>query len=141
MSQTPHACGPLLTASEVVASPRDKAQLGAATGALAVDMESAWVGDVCWRHATPFLAVRAVVDGVGDTLPPVRGRMAADDGGRFRRVAPLVVRPWLLPRLLRLARAASLARASLTAFVAAFAAGWASCAREREHSVSGGRSR
>ena len=139
--QAPHACGLLLTATEVVASPEGKAALGAATGALAVDMESAWVGGVCRRHDTPFLAVRAVVDSVGDALPAVLARTPADDAGLSRRMWPHVARPWLLPRLLRLARAAARARASLTAFVDAFAAGWASGAPERAQAVHGGRSR
>ena len=138
---TPHACGPLLTATKVVASPEGKAALGAATGALAVDMESAWVAGVCRRHDVPFLAVRAVVDGVGDALPAVLARTPAEDVGRSHRVWPLLARPWLLPRLLRLARAAARARASLTAFVDAFAAGWAAGAPERAHAAHGGRSR
>lgn len=135
--QSPHVCGRLVTAPEVVAAPADKARLGAETGALAVDMESAWVGSVCRRHGTPFLAVRAVVDAAGDTLPPVLADVAAGDS--WWGMAPLLARPWLLPRLLRLARAAAAARASLTAFVETFAAAWAACAREPECAVPGGR--
>ena len=138
--QAPHVCGRLLTATEVVASPGDKARLGAETAALAVDMESAWVGEVCRQHDTPFLAARAVVDAAGDALPLFLGGVTAG-GSEWRRMAPLLARPWLLPRLLRLARAAARARASITAFVAAFAAAWASCAREREHAVPGGQPR
>ena len=133
----PHFRGPLLTATEIVATPADKARLAAATGALAVDMESAWVGGVCERHGTPFLAVRAVVDAAEDALPPVLVDVAA--GGRWQRVARLLARPWVLPRLLPLARAAASARASLAAFVAAFAPAWAACARESERAVPGGR--
>ena len=136
---SPHFWGPLLTASGVVASPGDKARLGAETGALAVDMESAWVGRVCQQYETPFIAVGAVVDGVGDALPPYLVDVAAEGSGRWRRMAPLLARPWLLPRLLRLARAAASARASLTAFVAAFAAVWTAYAREPECAVPGGR--
>ena len=134
----PHFWGPLLTVSAVVASPGDKARLGAETGALAVDMESAWVGRVCQQHETPFIAVRAVVDRVQDALSPLLVDVAAGDAG-WRRMAPLLARPWLLPRLLRLARAAARARASLTTFVAAFAAVWTAYAREPECAVPGGR--
>ena len=137
-AQTPHACGSLLTAAEVIASPDDKAALGAATGALAVDMESAWIGGVCRRHDTPFLTVRAIVDTADETLPPFLGGLAAGHIG-LRRMTPLLVQPWLLPRLLRLARNAARARTSLTAFVSAFATVWASHAPEQAHAVHGGR--
>ena len=138
--RTPHSWGHLLTASEVVTSPGDKARLGDQTGALAVDMESAWVGRVCQQHETPFLAVRAVVDAAGDALPPILVDVTAGDSG-LRRVASLLARPWLFPRLLRLARAAARARASLTDFVAAFSAVWAAYARQPESAALGGQPR
>ena len=137
--QTPHAWGALLTASRIVASPGDKARLGAETGALAVDMESAWVGMVCNQHETPFLAVRAVVDVVEDALPSILVDVTAGDSGQWWRMASLLARPWLFPRLLRLARASARARASLTDFVAAFAAVWAACEREPASAALEGR--
>ena len=138
--QTSHAWGALLTASEVVASPGDKARLGAETGALAVDMESAWVGRVSEQHGTPWLAVRAVVDGVEDALPSILVDVTAEASG-LRRMASLLARPWLLPRLLRLARASARARTSLSDFVAAFSAVRAACAQERESAVVRGQLR
>ena len=138
--QTSHAWGALLTASEVVAASGDKARLGAQTGALAVDMESAWVGRVCEQHGTPWLAVRAVVDGVENALPSILADVTAGASG-LRRTASLLARPWLLPRLLRLARASARARASLTDFVVAFSAVWTACAQDRESAVVRGQPR
>ncbi len=133
-----HSWGLLMTESEVVASPADKARLGAATGALAVDMESGGVGDVCRRYGTPFLAARAVVDAVGDELPHFFVDITSGSFGPWR-MARLLAQPWHYPRLLRLGRAAALARASLTAFVEAFAAVWATSAREPEGALPVGR--
>ena len=133
-AQRPFFRGALLTVSRVISSRMDKARLAEETGALAVDMESAWVARVCRRHETPFLAVRAVVDAAGDALPSVIADVAAIGAGSGRRRARLLTRPWLIPRLLRLALASARARANLTAFVAAFAT---ACAGEPEPSTLG----
>jgi adenosylhomocysteine nucleosidase len=61
--------GRLVTTDEIVRSPRDKRALGESHDALAVDLESFAVAEVCLRRQTPFLAVRVVSDAVDDRLP------------------------------------------------------------------------
>lgn len=61
--------GRLLTADRVVRSPDDKAALGRTRGAIAVDMETYAVVEVCRRRDVRVLAVRAVTDAVDDELP------------------------------------------------------------------------
>lgn len=46
-----------------------KATLARATGAVAVDMETAAIADACTRARVPLLAVRAISDRAGDPLP------------------------------------------------------------------------
>jgi adenosylhomocysteine nucleosidase len=61
--------GRLVTSDEIVHRPRDKRALGESHDALAVDLESFAVAEVCRRLQTPFLAVRVVSDAVDDRLP------------------------------------------------------------------------
>lgn len=61
--------GRLLTADRVVRSPDEKAALGKTHGAIAVDMETYAVVEVCRRRDVRVLAVRAVTDAVDDELP------------------------------------------------------------------------
>jgi adenosylhomocysteine nucleosidase len=87
--------GRLLTVDEIVRLPHEKRALGEKHGALAVDMESCAVAEVCRRHRVRFLAVRIISDAVDDELPPdVRGlvkqttrtaRLGAAVGAVFRR--------------------------------------------------------
>jgi adenosylhomocysteine nucleosidase len=63
-------CGDLLTVPEALESPAAKRAAAAATNAVAVDMESAGVAAAAARARVPFVAVRVVVDGLDDALPP-----------------------------------------------------------------------
>jgi adenosylhomocysteine nucleosidase len=70
LRQTPGLhVGPLLSAVEVVREPEQKAALGREHGALAVDLESFAVGEVCSRRAARLLAVRVVSDPVDERMP------------------------------------------------------------------------
>ena len=62
--------GDLLTAPAALESPAAKRAAAAATHAVAVDMESAAVAAVAARARVPFVALRVVVDGLDDALPP-----------------------------------------------------------------------
>jgi adenosylhomocysteine nucleosidase len=62
--------GRLLTGDRVVRLPEDKRTLGRTHQALAVDMETCAVAEVCRDRHSPFLAVRVITDAVDDTLPP-----------------------------------------------------------------------
>ena len=62
--------GRLLTVDRVVRRPGEKRSLGEKHQALAVDMESYAVAEVCRRRRVRFLAVRIISDAVDDELPP-----------------------------------------------------------------------
>ena len=82
-----------------------KAALYRDTGALAVDMESHVLARAARAVGVPFMALRAVADPAGRSVP----RSALVGLGPDGRVRPLAVlarlasRPWELPRLARLA--------------------------------------
>lgn len=91
--------GRLLTADRIVRLPEEKRSLGRQHDALAVDMETFAVAEVCRERAIPFLAVRVIHDAVDDELPPdvehllsqktVPGRLGAVAGALWRRPASL----------------------------------------------------
>ena len=66
--QIPCHKGDVLTVPEVL-GPMLKKWVGARSPVKAVDMESYWIGEAAMANSVPFLAVRAVSDEVGDTLP------------------------------------------------------------------------
>ena len=74
--------GRLLTNAVAIEDVAAKAAAFAETGAVAVDMESAGVAQIAASKRLPFVAVRAIVDTAGDTLP--RAVMAAGTEGRVR---------------------------------------------------------
>ncbi len=79
-------------------------------------MESLAVGQVATLHRLPFLAVRAIVDTAGDSLP--RAIVAASLGGSLRRwrlILGLAAAPAEVAQLVALARRYRAARRSLTA--------------------------
>jgi adenosylhomocysteine nucleosidase len=61
--------GPVVTVDKIIAKSNDKQSLGAATGALACEMESSGVAEVCFRRGVQFLVLRAVSDPVSEDLP------------------------------------------------------------------------
>jgi adenosylhomocysteine nucleosidase len=68
--------GRLLTVDHIVRLPEEKRALGEQHEALAVDMESWAVGEVCRQAKTRFMAVRIVSDAVDDELPAEIERLA-----------------------------------------------------------------
>lgn len=85
-------------------APEAKCRLGCKTGAVAADMESGAIARCAARYRLEFLAVRAIVDGAGDALPPAA--LAALDGPRiavFPVLRALAKSPADLPPLLKLA--------------------------------------
>lgn len=97
--------GDVLTVSAALGSPQAKAAAAAASGAVAVDMESAAIAAVAAAARVPFVALRVVVDGLGDALP---GDAEAwiDERGNRRLGAALraVVKPAEWRALLTLAQ-------------------------------------
>lgn len=106
--------GRLFSASDVVATPAAKAELARLTGAVAVDMESAGVAAAAAEAGLPCVALRAVADGLEDTLPEnVASLVGADGRTRLPAVAAFVVSPRRLRLLLGLAARSRDARAEL----------------------------
>jgi adenosylhomocysteine nucleosidase len=89
--------GRLLTLDRIVRTSEEKRLLGEKHRALAVDMESFAVADVCRERNVPFLVVRAISDAVTDELPKdighllsrktFAGQLGAAVGSVFRRPA------------------------------------------------------
>ena len=101
----PATGGRLLTSTHVIGSTADKAKAFRATGAAAVDMESAAVAEVARAHGLPFLVVRAIVDTAMDPLPGAALGAAGSTHVRLARLLGALARtPGDLPELIRLMR-------------------------------------
>jgi adenosylhomocysteine nucleosidase len=61
--------GPLLTLDRIVRTAAEKKSLGEKHGAIAVDMESLAVAQLCQQEKQRFLAIRAITDALDDELP------------------------------------------------------------------------
>jgi adenosylhomocysteine nucleosidase len=62
--------GRLLTVDRILRDPQEKNALGQQHGAVACDMESFAVAEVCRQAGVPWLSVRIISDTVDDLLPP-----------------------------------------------------------------------
>jgi adenosylhomocysteine nucleosidase len=97
--------GKLLSVDRIVRQPAEKQALGQTHGAMAVDMESFAVADVCRREKTRFLTVRIISDAVTDELPREIQRLARQKTPAARWGAALgaiVNRPGSLKDMLQL---------------------------------------
>ena len=113
--------GRLLTVDRLIREPAEKQALGQQHQALAVDMESWAVGEVCRQDKVRFLAVRVISDAVQDALPEdldrlvmqqsTAGRLGAAAGTLFRR-------PSSIKDMLRLKEEALVASDRLAKFLA-----------------------
>lgn len=104
LGDLPSVGAPLIGAARVIMTAEGKRRLFEDTGAVAVDMESHAIAEVCAQAGIPFLVVRAVSDPADGEIP----RSALKGVGRDGRdqilpvVRSLLKRPWELPGLLRL---------------------------------------
>jgi len=127
--------GTLLTSAVAIQDVAAKAAAFGETGAVAVDMESTGVAEAAALNKLPFVAVRAIVDTAGDTLPlavmaagtegPVRlTRLILGIASSPREIAPLL-------RLAKRYRAATRALGAVarTGALAPLAFGAAHCDR------------
>jgi adenosylhomocysteine nucleosidase len=108
--------GNLLTSARAIETAADKSAAFRATGAAAVDMESAAVAEIAANHNLPFIAVRVIVDTAADTLP--RAVINASRAGSVqigRLLADLVLAPGEIAALVRLALRYRIAVRSLRA--------------------------
>jgi adenosylhomocysteine nucleosidase len=88
-----------------VASPAQKAKLRDSFSAQAVDMEAAAVAQAAMARDKTFIAVKAISDEADFEFPEIA--RFVDGDGRFSEVRfafHMALRPWLWPRVMRLAR-------------------------------------
>jgi hopanoid-associated phosphorylase len=107
--------GPIVGVNSVVSDPAEKRVLHDMTGAVAVDMESHLVARSAAAHGLAFAAVRVIIDPAYRVVPPAAmlamGPSGAADVSLMMR--ELLIRPWQLSALLRIAADAYAARAAL----------------------------
>ena len=111
--------GPTVTAPSIIATPAGKQGMGWQTGAVAVDMESYWIAKATSDRGLPFLAMRAISDTQGESLPPFHQILDEEGNPKARRLAAHLIRePGSLVAFAGLARNAHQARRALTTGVA-----------------------
>ncbi|MBI2823844.1 MAG: 5'-methylthioadenosine nucleosidase [Planctomycetia bacterium] len=113
--------GRLLTVDKIVRAPAEKKALGEQHQALAVDMESWAVGEVCRQDKVRFLAIRVISDAVDDELPKELDRlvMQTSTAGRLGAAAgTLIRRPSSIKDMWRLKEEALVASDALAKFLA-----------------------
>lgn len=118
----PARTGAIATSSRVVTTPEAKAALRAATGAVAVDMESAAIVEAAAARGLASLVVRAVSDDARGTLPVELLRLVSADGRVLVSRVLALARPRVLRRALRLRRATRRALMSVAGSLARLAA-------------------
>jgi adenosylhomocysteine nucleosidase len=112
--------GRLLTVDRIIHTSAEKRALGRRYAALAADMETMAVAEVCRRRQTLFLAVRVISDAADEDLPADVEKLLARPSGPARlaaAVGSLLRRPASLLILLRLRRNAREASARLAEFL------------------------
>ena len=103
--QPPLHRGRLLTIGQIVATPEAKRLLAEKHEAVAVDMESAMVARWCADRSVPLACMRAISDDFDTSLSPSLAGLLRD--GRvdaLRLVGSVLIRPWIIGELWRLAR-------------------------------------
>ena len=103
--------GTIIGQDRIAATAAEKAALHAATGALAVDMETHVAARVAARGGLPFMAIRTISDTAHETLPPAALIGMNPDGSMAvgRVLASLARHPGQLPALIRTGRSAEAA--------------------------------
>ena len=109
--------GALLTTPDAVEHARDKARLHRETGAIAVDMETAWIAEACASAGLPLLSLRVVSDAAGEDFP-VPNRVLYDVARQTPRYVALplwlALHPSRIGTFVRFVRALGPARERLT---------------------------
>lgn len=117
LSDTCKPCtGTLADSAHILTEPAQKQALYQFSHAVAVDMESAAIAMVAQHAHIPFLAIRAIADDAGTSIP-VWIHTAMDIYGNInllKLLPSILAQPTSVPRLLRLGRHFSAARATLS---------------------------
>nr|WP_233061316.1 hypothetical protein [Parvularcula mediterranea] len=100
---------PLLGSDDLVTSAEEKARLGSAYGASAVDMESHAVAMVAQQRHLPLYVIRVVADPADQAFPPSALSSVKEDGSvdTLKTLGKLLGRPADLPELMKLGSQAS----------------------------------
>jgi len=102
-----------------VATPAQKAKLRESFGAQFVDMEAAAVARAAQARGVEFAAVKAISDEFDFTFPAMERFVDSAGGFRQTRFAAFAaLRPWLWPRVWKLAHNSSLASRALSDWLA-----------------------
>ncbi|NOX54644.1 MAG: 5'-methylthioadenosine nucleosidase [Planctomycetes bacterium] len=111
--------GTLLTADHLIRTVAEKKQLAERYGAIAADVESLAVAQVCRDRKKPFMAVRAISDDMSADLPPEVLTVVGDTGVmRFgAAVGAVWKRPGSVRDILRLRESAHRAADRLAKFL------------------------
>ena len=112
--------GKLLTVDRIVRRPAEKQALGERHAAMAVDMESLGVAQVCSQEKVRFMAVRIISDAMQEELPPDVDRLVRKKthAGRLgAAVGAIVQRPSSLKDMLKLKEDALVATDRLAKFL------------------------
>ncbi len=112
----------ILVSFASVASPDQKKKLRESYAAQAVDMEAAAVARSAEARGKQFIAVKAISDEIDFEFPAMY--RFVDTEGRFSEIRFALyaaVRPWLWPRVIRLARDSGRASRALCAFLSTHA--------------------
>ena len=98
--------GSICGSDRAISTPREKANLFARTGAVAVDMESYGVGRAAREAGLSLLVVRAIADSASRTIPNAAIAGLGEDGGRkpFAVIGKLLRHPTQLVHLIGVAR-------------------------------------
>jgi adenosylhomocysteine nucleosidase len=112
--------GPVVSLSNVLCRAVEKQSLSRLTGAVALDMESAAIGNVAQSQGVPFAVVRTISDVAGEDLP-LDFNAFLKPWGWVRGIGAMIMTPSSLMGLNRLRRQSRLAAERLTAICAACA--------------------
>jgi hopanoid-associated phosphorylase len=98
--------GPVAASGTILENAKSKAELFSATGALAVDMESAVAARFAAARKLPFAVLRVISDDARHALPPAALVAMKPDGGVAlgRVLGSLLRHPLQVPNLIRTAR-------------------------------------
>lgn len=117
LADEPLHVGTLLTQAAVAETAAEKAALHAATMALAVDMETAWIATACADVGVPLLSLRVISD-AADLSFPVPGHILFDAARQRPRYLALpcylLTHPARVAPFVRFVRGLGPARARLT---------------------------
>ncbi len=99
-----YSLGSILTVDRIVRTPKEKHQLAAESGAVALDMESAAIASAALAYSVPFLAIRGVLDPVYEDLTIDFDQFLDAEGEPSlpRLMRYLITHPFTLPRLVGL---------------------------------------